>query len=202
MQNLFNEAVQACTKANELSNQLGALNARLEELSTDTASAVEVACATGYAWFISTNRKHGGKKQLSDASGVSATTVGRWLASGHVALVTDNKITATTVNSAISNYNMKLSEVEAVKTVTEWRDLLKTYKAVSKAGKAKAKAEAEAPEAEATEAPKPTGKGWKSHAEALTAEISAGNVGLMEVMDYLTELVSGLGLDIDNMIEV
>jgi hypothetical protein len=203
MSNLFISAVESCKVAKTLQSELHALSNHLEQLTTDTVSAVEVACAESYAWFMSVNRKHGAKQELATASEVSAKTIGRWLASGHVALVTDGKVTASEVNSAIGNYDMKTTEVEKVKTISDWRELLKAYKATHKAGKAKAKATEPTAETEPTEKPeKATVKGWKSHADNLAKSIETGEVGLMEVMDYLTELVSNLGLSIDDMEEV
>lgn len=203
MSNLFISAVESCKVAKTLQSELQALSNHLETLTTDTVSAVEVACAESYAWFVSVNRKHGAKQELATASEVSAKTIGRWLASGHVALVTDGKVTASEVNSAIGNYDMKTTEVEKVKTLTEWRELLKSYKATHKAGKAKAKATEPTAESETSDKPeKTTAKGWKSHAENLVKAIESGEVGLMEVMDHLTTLVSELGLSIDNMEDI
>jgi len=195
---LFENAVKACKSAMSLSNQTDAITKHLETLQGETASAVEIACAESYAWFISVNRKHGGKQDLATASGVSGKTIGRWIASGHVALVTEGKVTASEVNSAIGNYSMKIAEVEKVQTLTEWRNLLKAYKAVNKSGAGKVVGKAETTE----ETEKVTAKGWKSHAENLVKSIESGEVGLMEVMDYMTTLVSELGLSIDDMEEV
>ena len=195
---LFENAVKACKSANSLSNETEALTKHLETLQGETVSAVEIACAESYAWFISVNRKHGSKQDLATASEVSGKTIGRWIASGHVALVTEGKVTASEVNSAIGNYSMKIAEVEKVQTLTEWRNLLKAYKAVNKSGAGKVVGKAETTE----ETEKVTAKGWKSHAENLVKSIESGEVGLMEVMDYMTTLVSELGLSIDEMEEV
>jgi hypothetical protein len=197
---LFENAVKACKSAMSLSNETEALSKHLETLQGETVSAVEIACAESYAWFISVNRKHGSKQDLATASGVSGKTIGRWIASGHVALVTEGKATASEVNSAIGNYSMKIAEVERVQTLTEWRNLLKAYKAVNKSGAGKVVGKAET--TEATEATAKATKGWKSHAENLVKSIESGEVGLMEVMDYMTTLVSELGLSIDEMEEV
>jgi hypothetical protein len=116
-------------------------------------------------------------------------------------LVTEGKATASEVNSAIGNYSMKIAEVERVQTLTEWRNLLKAYKAVNKSGAGKVVGKAEATE-ETEATAKATAKGWKSHAENLAKSIESGEVGLMEVMDYMTELVSNLGLSIDDMEEI
>jgi hypothetical protein len=194
---LFENAVKACKSAMSLSNETEALSKHLETLQGETVSAVEIACAESYAWFISVNRKHGAKQDLATASGVSGKTIGRWIASGHVALVTEGKATASQVNSAIGNYSMKIAEVERVQTLTEWRNLLKAYKAVNKSGAGKVVGKAET-----TEATAKATKGWKSHAENLVKSIESGEVGLMEVMDYMTELVSNLGLSIDDMEEI
>ena len=185
MQNLFVTAVEKCKIANSLTTELAELDTRREKVATDTVSAVEVACAESYTWFISVNRKHGSKSELGRASGVSDKTIGRWLASGHVALVTDGKVTAVEVNSAISNYDMKTTEIEKVKSVKEWRELLKAYKATHKAGKAKAKA---------TEPTEPTEKpvkvqGWESLADQLADMILSGKVELSVVAEYITDKV-------------
>ena len=198
---LFENAVKACKSAMSLSNETEALTKHLETLQGETVSAVEIACAESYAWFISVNRKHGAKQDLATASGVSGKTIGRWIASGHVALVTEGKATASQVNSAIGNYSMKIAEVEKVQTLTEWRNLLKAYKAVNKSGAGKVVGKAESTE-ETEATTKATAKGWKSHAENLVKSIESGEVGLMEVMDYMTQLVSELGLSIDEMEEV
>ena len=199
---LFEKAVKACKSANSLSNETEALTKHLETLQGETVSAVEIACAESYAWFISVNRKHGSKQDLATASDVSGKTIGRWIASGHVALVTEGKVTASEVNSAIGNYSMKIAEVEKVQTLTEWRNLLKAYKAVNKSGAGKVVGKAETTEATEEKSEKATAKGWKSHAENLVKSIESGEVGLMEVMDYMTTLVSELGLSIDEMEEV
>ena len=189
MQNLFVTAVESCKVANSLTNELAELDTRRDQVATETVSAVEVACAESYAWFISVNRKHGAKAELSRESGVSEKTIGRWLASGHVALVTDGKVSAVEVNSAIGNYNMKTTEIEKVKSVTEWRELLKAYKATHKAGKAKAKA------TEPTETSEPTSKpakaqGWEALADQLADMIMSGEVELQVVAEYITSLVA------------
>jgi len=189
MQNLFVTAVESCKIANSLTSELAEIDTRREQVATDTVSAVEVACAESYAWFISVNRKHGAKAELSRESGVSEKTIGRWLASGHVALVTDGKITASEVNSAIGNYNIKTTDIDKVKSVTDWRELLKAYKATHKAGKAKAKA------TEPTETSEPTSKpakaqGWESLADQLADMIMSGEVELQVVAEYITSLVA------------
>ena len=186
MQNLFVTAVESCKVANSLTNELAELDTRRDQVATETVSAVEVACAESYAWFISVNRKHGAKAELSRESGVSEKTIGRWLASGHVALVTDGKITASEVNSAIGNYNMKTTDIDKVKSVTDWRELLKAYKATHKAGKAKAKA---------TEPTEPTSKpvkaqDWETVANQLADMIMSGEVELQVVAEYITSLVA------------
>ena len=183
MQNLFVTAVESCKIANSLTSELAEIDTRREQVATDTVSAVEVACAESYAWFISVNRKHGAKAELSRESGVSEKTIGRWLASGHVALVTDGKITASEVNSAIGNYNIKTTDIDKVKSVTDWRELLKAYKATHKAGKAKAKA------TEPTEKPAKA-QGWESLADQLADMIMSGEVELQVVAEYITSLVA------------
>ena len=59
---LFENAVKACKSAMSLSNETEALSKHLETLQGETVSAVEIACAESYAWFISVNRKHGSKQ--------------------------------------------------------------------------------------------------------------------------------------------
>ena len=84
---------------------------------------------------------------------------------------------------------MKTTEIEKVKSVTEWRELLKAYKATHKAGKAKAKA------TEPTETSEPTSKpvkaqGWESLADQLADMIMSGEVELQVVAEYITSLVA------------
>lgn len=206
MSNLFIEAVEAVKHADGETKRVDVASVELADAKESEASAVEVACATAHAWFLSTNKKHGGKKQLSEAAQVSEKTIGRYIASGHVALVTDGKVTASEVNSAISNYDMKTTEVEKVNSVTDWNKLLRACKAVKKsgAGKVTGKAKVEATEAEATEAKsgKKSGNSWENLAVDLVGEIASGNVTLDKVMNYLTELVSMLGIDAMQEVEV
>lgn len=81
-----------------------------------------------------------------------------------------------------------ITEVEKVKSVTEWRELLKAYKATHKAGKAKAKATEPTEETEPTEKPEKV-QGWESLADQLADMIMSGKVELMTVAEYLTEKV-------------
>lgn len=191
MSNLFNEAVEAVKLADASTKSLEALIAQVTEASQAEASTVEVACVTAHAWFLSTNKKHGGKKQLADAAQVSDKTIGRYIASGHVAMVTSGKVPASVANSAISNYDMKTTEVEKVNSVTDWNKLLKACKAVKKSGAGKVAGKAPKAEAEGTEeVTEAKLQGWQELAEALAEAIASGEVDLMTVAEYLTELVA------------
>jgi hypothetical protein len=189
MSNLFIEVVEAVKLADARSKELGALMAKVTDATDAETSAVEVACVMAHTWFLGTNKKHGGKKQLADAAQVSDKTIGRYIASGHVAMVTSGKVSASVANSAISNYDMKTTEVERVNSVTDWNKLLKACKAVKKsgAGKVAGKAPTEPTEAEA---PASKSQGWEALAEALAEVIASGEVDLMTVAEYLTELVA------------
>lgn len=205
MSNLFIEAVEAVKHADGETKRVDVASVELANAKESEASAVEVACATAHAWFLSTNKKHGGKKQLSDAAQVSEKTIGRYIAGGHVAMVTSGKVTASEVNSAIGNYSMRIAEVEKVNSVSDWQKLLKACKAVKKSGAGKVTGKASTPaEAEATEAKpsKKSGSSWENLAVELVGEIAQGNVSLGKVMDYLTELVSMLGMEATQEVEV
>ena len=188
MSNLFNNAVEAVKNAVSKESSLKAKLAEVEQLAEETASTITVACTEAYAWFISVNRKHGSKAQLAEASGVSQKTVGRYIAGGHVAMVTDGKVEAGIACNAINNYDMKLSEVEAVKTVSDWRKLLKAYKAVNKSGAGKVTGKASTDTEASTEDTDST-EYWVQLSDLLAEEIASGAVTLQAVAEYLTESV-------------
>ena len=194
MSNLFDSAVQAVKLACINEDSLKAKLAEVQSLAEETASTITVACTEAHAWFMSVGRKHGAKKQLAEAAGVSDTTVARYIAGGHVALVTNGKVEAGVACNAINNYKMNLSDIEKVKSLSDWNKLVKASKEVLKngagnngKGKPEAKPEAEA-EAEATT--EANGEYWEQLAELLAEEIAIGSVSLQVVAEYITEAVA------------
>jgi hypothetical protein len=190
---LFENAVNAVKLASASENELKAKLAEVQELSAKTDSSITVACTDAYAWFISVNRKHGSKAQLAEASGVSQKTIGRYIAGGHVAMVTDGKIEAGVACNAINNYKMNLSDIEKVKTVSDWNKLVKACKEVLKNGagnngngKGETPETPETPEADNA----PEVEYWVKLADLLAEEIASGAVSLQVVAEYITELVS------------
>jgi hypothetical protein len=188
---LFENAVNAVKLASASENELKAKLAEVQALADKTDSSITVACTDAYAWFISVNRKHGSKAQLAEASGVSQKTIGRYIAGGHVAMVTDGKIEAGVACNAINNYKMNLSDIEKVKTVSDWNKLVKACKEVLKNGagnNGNGKSETETPETpEADNAPEV--EYWVKLADLLAEEIASGAVSLQVVAEYITELV-------------
>jgi hypothetical protein len=197
---LFENAVNAVKLASASENELKAKLAEVQELSVKTDSSITVACTDAYAWFISVNRKHGSKAQLAEASGVSQKTIGRYIAGGHVALVTNGKIEAGVACNAINNYKMNLSDIEKVKSLSDWNKLVKACKEVLKNGAGNngngkndtenndntdntENENTEADNAEAVEY-------WVQLADLLAEEIASGAVSLQVVAEYITELVA------------
>jgi hypothetical protein len=191
---LFENAVNAVKLASASENELKAKLAEVQALADKTDSSITVACTDAYAWFMSVNRKHGSKAQLAEASGVSQKTIGRYIAGGHVAMVTDGKIEAGVACNAINNYKMNLSDIEKVKTVSDWHKLVKACKEVLKNGAGNNgngksnESESETPETpEADNAPEV--EYWVQLADLLAEEIASGAVSLQVVAEYITELV-------------
>jgi hypothetical protein len=192
MSNLFENAVNAVKLAFHGESELKAKLAEVQALAEETASAITVACNESFAWFMSVGRKHGAKAQLAEAAGVSQKTIGRYIAGGYVAMVTDGKVEAGVACNAINNYDMKLSEVESVKSVSEWNKLLKAYKAVNKNGAGNNGNGKGKTESESTETPEEevTGEYWEQLAQALAEEIASGAVSLEVVAEYITAIVA------------
>ena len=191
--NLFDSAVQAVKLACTNEENLKAKLAEVQSLTEETASTITVACAEAHAWYMSVGRKHGAKAQLANAAGVSQKTVARYIAGGHVAMVTNDKVEAGVACNAINNYKMNLSDIEKVKSLSDWNKLVKACKEVLKAGagnngKGKPEAEAEAVEAEATT--EADGEYWEQLAQLLAEEIAIGSVSLEAVAEYITALVA------------
>jgi hypothetical protein len=190
---LFENAVNAVKLASASENELKAKLAEVQALADKTDSSITVACTDAYAWFMSVNRKHGSKAQLAEASGVSQKTIGRYIAGGHVAMVTDGKIEAGVACNAINNYKMNLTDIEKVKTVSDWHKLVKACKEVLKNGagnngngKGETPETPETPEADNA----PEVEYWVKLADLLAEEIASGAVSLQVVAEYITELVS------------
>jgi hypothetical protein len=194
MTNLFNNAVEAVKLAVSSETTLKAKLAEVEQLAEATASSITVACTEAYAWFISVNRKHGAKAQLAEASGVSQKTVGRYIAGGHVAMVTDGKIEAGVACNAINNYKIALTEVEKVKTLSDWRKLVKDCKAVLKNGagnNGNGNTDTDKPETSDTEADNAEVVDyWVQLCDLLADEIGSGAVSLEVVAEYITSQVA------------
>jgi hypothetical protein len=193
----FESAVLACKRANASEMELKAKLAEVQELSATTSSNITVACNEAYQWYLSVNRKHGAKAQLAEASGVSQKTIGRYIAGGYVEMVTGEKVEAGSACNAINTYKINLSDVEKVKSLSDWRKLVKEAKAVLKAGAGNngngkgndtdntdnTDTDTEADNAEAVEY-------WVQLADLLAEEIASGAVSLQVVAEYITELVS------------
>ena len=191
---LFESAVTAVKLAVTNETQLQAKLAEIETLTTDTASAITTACAESYAWFMSVGRKHGAKKQLADAAGVSQKTIGRYIAGGHVAMVTDGKVEAGVACNAINNYNINLSDIEKVKSLSDWRKLVKASKEVLKNGagnngNGKNNGNTDTPDNGET-TPDNGAEYWVQLADLLADEIASGAVSLQVVAEYITGAVA------------
>jgi hypothetical protein len=197
MSNLFESAVLACKRANASENELKAKLAEVQELSATTSSNITVACNEAYQWFLSVNRKHGAKAQLAEASGVSQKTIGRYIAGGYIEVVTGEKVEAGSACNAINTYKINLSEVEKVKTLSDWRKLVKEAKAVLKAG-AGNNGNGKGNDTDNTDTDNTTSEAdnapeveyWVQLADLLAEEIASGAVSLQVVAEYITELVS------------
>lgn len=198
MSNLFESAVQAVKLASTNENELKAKLAEVQSLAEATGSSITVACTEAHAWFMSVGRKHGAKAQLAEASGVSQKTVARYIAGGHVAMVTNGKIEAGVACNAINNYKMNLSEIEKVKSLSDWNKLVKACKEVLKNGagnngNGKGKTEPETENTENTETEAENAEGveyWVQLADLLAEEIASGAVSLEAVAEYITEIVA------------
>jgi hypothetical protein len=193
----FESAVLACKRANASEMELKAKLAEVQELSATTSSNITVACNEAYQWYLSVNRKHGAKAQLAEASGVSQKTIGRYIAGGYVEMVTGEKVEAGSACNAINTYKMNLSDVEKVKSLSDWRKLVKASKEVLKNGAGNnGKSDTDntdtdtpdnkTPEADNAEAV----EYWVQLADLLAEEIASGAVSLQVVAEYITELVS------------
>ena len=192
---LFENAVQAVKLASTNENELKAKLAEVQSLAEATGSSITVACTEAYAWFMSVNRKHGAKAQLAEASGVSQKTVARYIAGGHVAMVTNGKIEAGAACNAINNYKMNLSDIDKVKSLSDWNKLVKACKEVLKNGagnNGNGKNNAE-PDTDNTDTEADNAEGveyWVQLADLLAEEIASGAVSLEAVAEYITAIVA------------
>jgi hypothetical protein len=195
MSNLFESAVLACKRANASEIELKAKLAEVQELSATTSSNITVACNEAYQWYLSVNRKHGAKAQLAEASGVSQKTIGRYIAGGYIEVVTGEKVEAGSACNAINTYKINLSDVEKVKSLSDWRKLVKEAKAVLKAG-AGNNGNGKGNDTDNTDNTTPEADNaegveyWVQLADLLAEEIASGAVSLQVVAEYITELVS------------
>jgi hypothetical protein len=187
--------VLACKRANASEIELKAKLAEVQELSATTSSNITVACNEAYQWYLSVNRKHGAKAQLAEASGVSQKTIGRYIAGGYIEVVTGEKVEAGSACNAINTYKINLSDVEKVKSLSDWRKLVKEAKAVLKAG-AGNNGNGKGNDTDNTDNTTPEADNaegveyWEQLADLLAEEIASGAVSLQVVAEYITELVS------------
>jgi hypothetical protein len=191
----FESAVLACKRANASEIELKAKLAEVQELSATTSSNITVACNEAYQWYLSVNRKHGAKAQLAEASGVSQKTIGRYIAGGYIEVVTGEKVEAGSACNAINTYKINLSDVEKVKTLSDWRKLVKEAKAVLKAG-AGNNGNGKGNDTDNTDNTTPEADNaegveyWVQLADLLAEEIASGAVSLQVVAEYITTMVA------------
>ena len=203
MSNLFNNAVQAVKLACANEDTLKAKLAEVETLAEATASTITVACTDAYAWFISLpkTQKHGAKKKLADAAGVSDKTVGRYIAGGYVEMVTDKKVEAGVACNLINNYKINLSDIEKVKSLSDWNKLVRACKAVLKNGagnngSGKGKTEPDTDNTDTDNTPDTDTEAdsdtpfWVLCADKIAEEIASNEIDLMTVVDYITGIVA------------
>jgi hypothetical protein len=190
---LFESAVLACKRANDSEVELKAKLAEVTQLTEVTASNITVACNEAYQWYLSVNRKHGAKAQLAEASGVSQKTIGRYIAAGLIEVVTDKKVEAGVACNAINNYKINLSDVEKVKSLSDWRKLVKASKEVMKNGAGNngnggnGNETPETPDTPDTEADNAEAvEYWVQLCDLLAEEIASGAVSLEVVAEYMT----------------
>lgn len=198
---LFESAVLACQRANTSEEELKKKLVEVSELAETTSSNITVACNEAYQWYLSVNKKHGAKKQLAEAAGVSDKTIGRYIAGGYVSVVTGEKVEAGSACNAINTYRMNLSDVEKVKSLSDWRKLVKASKEVLKggagnngSGKGKTEPDTDTDNTDTNTDTTPDTDSdipyWVQLCDLLAEEIGSGEVSLQEIAEYLTPLVA------------
>jgi predicted transcriptional regulator len=171
-------AVQAVIVARDADKVLTDLIAETTKASDKAVSAVEVACTASYKASLAGVTG----AEIAKLAGVSEMTVSRYIASGKVAHQTDNKVTATKVNSDLGNKYMTITEVKNVENPTQYGKLVKAGKK-AKAGNT-AKAESRLPLDVVA-----------SHVESIGKAIKAGKVTLEDVTNLWVDMVAGLALE-------
>jgi hypothetical protein len=198
--NLFDSAVIACQRASASEEELKRKLVEVSELAETTSSNITVACNEAYQWFLSlpANKKHGAKKQLAVAAGVSDKTIGRYIAGGYVSVVTGEKVEAGSACNAINTYKINLSDIEKVKSMSDWLKLVKASKEVLKNGagnNGKGKGTTPDTDTENTDTDNtPEAEDdtpfWVLCADKIAEEIASGEIDLMAVIDYISEIVA------------
>jgi hypothetical protein len=113
-------------------------------------------------------------------------------------MVTDGKVEAGVACNAINNYKMNLSDIEKVKSLSDWRKLVKACKDVLKNGAGNngngksesTESDTEASESDTEASTEASGEYWEQLAELLAEEIALGSVSLQAVAERITELVA------------
>lgn len=179
-------AVKAVIEANEAGKVFATLSDQFAKASEKAISAVEVACVSAYAASVAGVT---GAEIARDA-GVSEMTVSRYIASGKVAFQTENKVSATKVNSDLGNKYLTIGEAKNVENASQYGKLVKAGKDAKngKSGKADKRTPLEVAQA---------------HVEAVGKAIKSGKVSLEEVTDLWASMVAGLeSSEIEEMEEV
>jgi len=185
-QQLLEIAVKAVIEAREADKALTELLAATDKASDKAVSAVEVACTASYKASLAGVSG----VEIAKLAGVSEMTVSRYIASGKVAHQTDNKVTATKVNSDLGNKYMTITEVKNVENASQYSKLVKAGKD-AKAGKT-AKADKREPLDVVA-----------SHVEAIGKAIASGKVTLDQVTELWVDMVTGLeAAEIEEMQEI
>jgi predicted transcriptional regulator len=187
-QQLLEIAVKAVIEAREADKALTDLLAETTKASDKAVSAVEVACTASYKASLAGVSG----VEIAKLAGVSEMTVSRYIASGKVAHQTDNKVTATKVNSDLGNKYMTITEAKNVENPSQYAKLVKAGKQ-AKAGNT-AKAESRSPLDVVA-----------GHVEAIGKAIKSGKVTLEDVTELLADMVAGLESeesDIEEMQEI
>lgn len=172
---LLEIAVNAVILAKEAESALVKLVAEATKASETAVSAVEVACVSAYKASLAGITG----AEIAKLAGVSEMTVSRYIASGKVAHQTDNKVTATKVNSDLGNKYMTITEAKNVENPSQYNKLVKAGKE-AKAGKT-AKADNRSPLDVA-----------KGHVDAIAKAIKSGKVTLEEITNLWVDMVTGL----------
>ena len=185
---LLEIAVNAVIVAKDAESKFNQLLAETTKASETAISAVEVSCVSAYKASLAGVTG----AEIAKLAGVSEMTVSRYIASGKVAHQTDNKVTATKVNSDLGNKYMTITEAKNVENPSQYAKLVKAGKQ-AKAGKTD-KAESRSPLDVVA-----------GHVEAIGKAIKAGKVTLEDVTELLADMVAGLESeesDIEEMQEI